>query len=186
MKNKLVLFIIALCFSCNDNKILKNNISNNISKKIISETSEGEKILLGEVTHFQIETFANKWFSDNDFNNLIDEKIILKILPIIKNVSVKIFLGTWCEDSEREIPVLFHILKKTNFDLSSINIIALSEFKTSPQNFEKNFNITNVPTIIFLKENKEINRIVEFPVETMEKDIYNILSVNNYKHAYLE
>ena len=39
---------------------------------------------------------------------------------------------------------------------------------------------------IFLKKNEEINRIVEFPVETLQKDIIKILSNNNYKHAYSE
>ena len=37
-----------------------------------------------------------------------------------------------------------------------------------------------------MKNGKEINRIVEFPIETIEKDIYKILSGNEYKNAYAD
>jgi hypothetical protein len=38
---------------------------------------------------------------------------------------------------------------------------------------------------LFLKKNgKEINRIVEFPIETIEKDILEILTTNDYQNPY--
>ena len=95
-------------------------------------------------------------------------------------------MGTWCEDSIREIPYLFNILNSINYNIESVEIICVDENKNTPEGYEKDFEIIKVPTIIFLKKNEEINRIVEFPVETLQKDIIKILSNNNYKHAYSE
>ena len=50
--------------------------------------------------------------------------------------------------------------------------------------FEIGKNITNTPTIIFYKDSLEINRIVEFPVETLERDIYKIINDIEYRHVY--
>ena len=50
--------------------------------------------------------------------------------------------------------------------------------------YEVNKNITNTPTIIFNKEDIEINRIVEFPMESLEDDILKILNDEDYKHVY--
>ena len=39
---------------------------------------------------------------------------------------------------------------------------------------------------IFFKDNKELNRIVEFPIQTLEQDMLEILKGNPYKNAYAE
>ncbi len=50
--------------------------------------------------------------------------------------------------------------------------------------YELNKNITNTPTIIFNLDNIEVNRIVEFPKESLEIDILKILNDEDYKHVY--
>ena len=44
--------------------------------------------------------------------------------------------------------------------------------------------ITNTPTIIFLKNSNEENRIVEFPFENLENDIFKIINDMGYKNVY--
>jgi hypothetical protein len=56
--------------------------------------------------------------------------------------------------------------------------------KTTPQNYEEGLHVTNVPTFIFYKDGKEMNRIVEFPIKTLESDMLTILKGEPYKHAY--
>ena len=56
--------------------------------------------------------------------------------------------------------------------------------KTTPQKYEENLNITNIPTFIFYKDGQELNRIVEFPIEDLETDMVKILNEEPYKHAY--
>ena len=62
----------------------------------------------------------------------------------------------------------------------------MTEEKTTPDNLEKDLDIFNIPTYIFKKNGKEINRIVEFPVETLEKDVLKILSGQEYKNIYAD
>ena len=38
-------------------------------------------------------------------------------------------MGTWCEDSEREVPAIFKLLDAVNFDQNKIDIYAMSEEK---------------------------------------------------------
>jgi len=56
--------------------------------------------------------------------------------------------------------------------------------KTTPEQFEKGLHITNVPTFIFYKNGKEVNRIVESTVIYLEQDMLDIVSGNKYKHIY--
>src|SRR5690606_18438893 len=95
-------------------------------------------------------------------------------------------LPIWCEDSQRETPHFYKILDAANFDESKLTLITVSEEKTTPQGYEEGKNITNVPTIIFYKNDKELGRIVEYPIESLEKDMFAILSGKDYKHAYAE
>ena len=68
--------------------------------------------------------------------------------------------------------------------MTSNGLHLLKQNKTSDSGFEKDKNITNTPTIIFYKNSIEINRIVEFPVETLERDIYKIINDIEYRHVY--
>ena len=93
-------------------------------------------------------------------------------------------MGTWCEDSEREVPAIFKLLDAVNFDQNKIDIYAMSEEKTTPENFENGLNIIKVPTLIFYKNGKELNRFVEFSIVSLEDDIKKIVSGEKYQHAY--
>ena len=101
-------------------------------------------------------------------------------------MSLKLFLGTWCEDSEREVPGMIKLLESSGFDFSKIDIYAVTEEKNTPENYEKDLNIINVPTLIFFKNNKEINRFVEFPNISLAKDLENIIQGKEYKNPYSE
>ena len=70
----------------------------------------------------------------------------------------------------------------SNIRLSGILIISAAINKCPELEIGKN--ITNTPTIIFLKNSNEENRIVEFPYENLEKDIYKIINNMGYKNVY--
>lgn len=95
-------------------------------------------------------------------------------------------MGTWCSDSQREVPHFFKVMDQAGYDYNNFTLITMSREKTTPENFEEGLNITNVPTIIFYENEKERNRIVEYTIETLEKDMLNILQENTYQNAYAE
>ena len=93
-------------------------------------------------------------------------------------------MGTWCGDSKRETPRFYKILEETNFDENYFELITVNRSKKTPDNLQEGFNIIRVPTFIFYKEGKEVGRYVEYPRETLEKDILKIVTGQAYKHSY--
>ena len=57
---------------------------------------------------------------------------------------------------------MFKILDALNVHNNRIEMYGLSEFKDSPNRLEKEYEILNIPTLIFFENGIEINRIVEF------------------------
>jgi len=123
------------------------------------------------------------WFNEN-FENYTVEKINRDNFSELYNYDIEIFMNTLCHDSQREIPRLIKILKELNFPENKLKIILLNPNKESEMGYEVNKNITNTPTIIFNLDNTEVNRIVEFPKESLESDILKILNDEDYKHVY--
>ena len=93
-------------------------------------------------------------------------------------------MNTRCHDSEREVPRFLKILNSLNFSNENIRVVLLNSEKKTADGLEIGKEITNTPTIIFLKNSSEENRIVEFPYENLEKDIYRIINNMGYKNVY--
>ncbi len=196
MKKLFIILSATLVIACNSSKE-KNKVDKNTSKEMISENNkeqindtvayEESVMLLGKANRkgFQMDAFKD-WFNTGYANYEVDSETVEKLKPLLKDITITVFMGTWCEDSQRETPHFYKIIDETGFDESKLTLITVSEEKTTPQGFEKGKNITNVPTIIFYKNDKELGRIVEYPIESLEKDMFAILSGNEYKHAYAE
>ena len=198
MKNIIFLFsmlTVLACKSKNDKEINSEEISkdalelatpssfNDFNKLTISE--ENEEILLGSIDRkgLQREQFK-PWFDSIYSGYTMDTTLIGTIERLLDDVDIRIFMGTWCEDSQREIPALFKVLDETNYYEENLYLTSVNREKITPQGIEKDYNVEYVPTIILLKDGIELGRIVEYPRETLEKDMYAILSRENYKHAY--
>lgn len=168
------LFLILLLYAC------KNQEQFNVT-----EPFEDTIILVGpaNLDGFQQEPFS-EWYNENFDSYFVNDSLSNLIKKNINSIKIKTFMGTWCEDSQRETPNFIKILKHSGFNFNNHELITVNREKKTPQGLEKNLNITNVPTFIFYKDGKEINRIVEYPIESLEEDIIKILRNQDYKHAY--
>jgi tetratricopeptide (TPR) repeat protein len=96
-----------------------------------------------------------------------------------KDCTLTIFLGTWCGDSRREVPRFIKTLDAAGFPSQAITLIALSAedsvYKQSPTREERGLHIHRAPTFILSKKGREVNRIVEIPVVSLERDLLAIL-----------
>jgi thiol-disulfide isomerase/thioredoxin len=124
------------------------------------------------------------WFNPNHDNYKPSTATLTELKKHLNGISITIFMGTWCEDSQQQVPGFYKILEELKLDNQNITLIAVDKSKTTPDLLEKDLNITNVPTFIFYKNGKELHRIVERPMETLEKDMLKILYGEAYKHAY--
>ncbi|WP_335966024.1 thioredoxin family protein [Galbibacter sp. PAP.153] len=190
----LISFIFLFGISCAD-KTKKSSkdtattqaVENSVSDVDQNSTETQEKILLGIQSREALEEAPYKeWFDENYNDYKVDKETLEAIKPLLEGMNIKIFMGTWCSDSQHQVPVFFNIMDKAGYSYDDFTLITMSRDKTTPANLEKGLNIINVPTIIFYKDGKEMNRIVEYPIHTMEEDMLQILQGKDYKNPYAE
>lgn len=124
------------------------------------------------------------WFQKNYESYIVDEVIQKMDFSKINEYNIEIFMNTKCHDSEREIPRFLKILNTLNFSNENLKIVLLNSEKKTIDGLKIGKDITNTPTIIFLKNSNEENRIVEFPFENLENDIFKIINDMGYKNVY--
>ena len=157
---------------------------------LFAQTVNESRLLLGKITKDSlVQEPYNKWFSDSYKSYVTNRDVLAQLLKTdIKDISINIFLGTWCSDSHREIPRFLKILDEIGMPSDRVSMVAVSNklgaIKQSPTGEEKDRNIFRVPTMIISKNGKEKNRIVEFPVYSLEKDLLTILSDYTYLPNY--
>jgi thiol-disulfide isomerase/thioredoxin len=176
MKNIILVVVLIAIASCSAQKK---------EQKPALKDEEGN---LSGITHkkdFLQEPYLD-WFSSNYDEYKIDAEIFKQLTPHLKDVSIKAFMGTWCEDSQLQTPVFYKILDQANFDFKNLELITVDREKTTPNNLQEGFNIEYVPTFIFYKNGKELGRFVEYPIESVEADILKIVSGEKYIPAYQE
>jgi len=151
---------------------------------------EKSKILYGLCTKdsLTIDPFG-KWFNttyDSYQPNIVTMTSLKK--QSFDNISIKVFFGTWCGDSKSEVPRFLKLLTAIFFPDKKIQLIGLgtgdSLVKQSPGHEEDGLGIFRVPTFIIYKNGIEINRINEFPVFSLEKDLLDILNNQLYTPNY--
>ncbi|WP_340065196.1 thioredoxin family protein [Ascidiimonas aurantiaca] len=175
---KKMLFLLTIVF-------LMGSKSTIIEKDFLKAKIQEEDILLGKQNRESLTKAPYRsWFTSRYDTYDVDKEMLKTLTPLLKGIKVTIFMGTWCEDSKRETPHFYKIADATGLKDKNITLITMSQSKDTPEKYEKGLNITNVPTFIFYKNGKEINRIVEYPMESLEKDMVAILSGKAYKHAY--
>ncbi len=127
----------------------------------------------------------NDWYQPGLKAANPDPAKIEALKPLLEGVEILTFLGTWCKDSQREVPKFVKILESAGYPVETVRVVSMTREKNTPQNYEEGLGITNVPTFIFYKDEKEMNSIVEFPIEDLESDMLKILKGEPYKHAYV-
>jgi len=202
---KIAFFILALTLIACNNKTEKKSVSqeNDTTKEkvatipissndteiniLVKDTIDDNMMLLGKITRKGLKgkEFI-EWHKENFNGHTLDTITIESLKPELKDVSIQVFMGTWCSDSQREVPALFKILDATKYDYTKLEIVAVSHEKETPNHLEKGMDIQYVPTIILYKKGEEIGRYVEFAQEDLEKDLLSIINEDGYKHSYEE
>ncbi len=166
-----------------------NIITTNYKNSNSIHAKNNPTILLGkqEPAAF-LEAPFNEWFTPNFQQYVVDSSLIAPIKNAIKNKVVEIYLGTWCGDSKREVPRMLKILQAANFDRTHFTLVFVNNtaeaYKQSPQHEEQGKNIIRVPTFIVYQGKIEMGRIIESPVESLEKDLLKILQSAPYQPNY--
>lgn len=145
--------------------------------------------LLGVITKNDLTSGAyGEWFNPQFASYTPNIEALSEIKKNINTYEIVVFMGTWCGDSRLEVPRFYKVLESVGYPLQKLKVIAVDNakenYKKSPTGEEKGLNIHRVPTFIFYKNGKEINRIIEHPIVSIEADIQKIISSNLYEPNY--
>ncbi|NQU34998.1 MAG: thioredoxin family protein [Bacteroidetes bacterium] len=103
------------------------------------------------------------------------ESYTSKLEGKINDYEITIVLGTWCSDSQREVPRFFKVLNEAGFNDKRVKVIAVDKKKQAIVVDISDMNIERVPTFIIYKDEKEVGRIVETPKKSLERDLWKII-----------
>lgn len=96
-----------------------------------------------------------------------------------KNVSYILFGGTWCEDTQFILPKFFKLQEKAGIPDNRITFFGVNRDKQTIGNIAAAMNITNVPTIIVMKNGKEVGRVIEYgTIGKWDKELSDIVKSN--------
>lgn len=187
------IFICVTLTACKKNKTT-TEVAPETATTAAIENSEndfiddyGDPIIIGKQKRATLEKEPyNRWFDESYKQHPLDTVTMRAIKDVLTQTDITLFMGTWCEDSQREVPAFFKALDIVGIDASHINLITISEDKTAPEALLEGRDIQYVPTIIFEKEGKELGRIVEYSIYSIEKDMAKILNGEDYKHPYAD
>ncbi|MBS1571762.1 MAG: thioredoxin family protein [Bacteroidetes bacterium] len=177
MKNRLLKVLVVLSL------VLSANI--NAQKVVVNrevETEKDGKMLLGVQLREQFlkEPYA-KWYNQEYQEYQTDKATLQKLRKKkINSYQMIAVVGTWCEDSHRDLPRLMKILDELKYPNNKLTILAVNRKRESPTGEEGLYNIQKVPTIIVYRYGKEIGRIIENPKSGwIERDLLEIVEKDN-------
>lgn len=178
----IIIFAITAC---------KTKMANQSVVAVNMEATDkkGNLILLGKSTHERLaQPPFNGWYTPNYAAYTVDSNTANQVKSFLKNKRFLLFMGTWCGDSRREVPRMYKILDYCQVRSSKIQLINLNNsdtaYKQSPGHEEQGLNIRRVPTLLIYEGQREVGRIVESPVTSLEKDILAIVTKQPYEHHY--
>lgn len=140
--------------------------------------------LIGPITIEELKKEPyREWFIPEYDNYKPFGKTIERLRSKIETIEIVVFMGTWCSDSQLQVPAFFRVLEEVGY-AGKPRIIAVDKDKKTPSGSAAKNGIKHVPTFIFYTKDTEMNRIVESPIDFLEDDMLAILSGTDYKHTY--
>ncbi|HEX4876017.1 MAG TPA: thioredoxin family protein [Chitinophagaceae bacterium] len=145
----IMLMASAVSLAQNQYQVLEERPNEKSLKGILSR-----EVITGDTTF--------KWYADAQ---KIYTPYAAAVEALQKNkdsVQLLVFMGTWCEDSHFVIPRLYKLTDAAGFPDNRISLIGVDRNKKTLSHLCEALNVINVPTIIVMKNGKELGRVVEY------------------------
>jgi hypothetical protein len=90
--------------------------------------------------------------------------------------TVRVYLGTWCPDSRREVTRFWKALDQAGGPVPfAVELVAVDRDKAAPGGLADGAALRYVPTFVVLRRGKEVGRIVESAPAGIEADLAALL-----------
>ncbi len=123
-----------------------------------------ETVLNGIITKYAIANneVLKTWYDANKNTYKPDTAVVAAMEAAKGKVQYVVFGGTWCEDTQFILPKFFKLQEQAGVADNAISFYGVDRAKKTLGNLNDAFKITNVPTIIVMKDGKEVGRVVEY------------------------
>ncbi len=170
MRKLMFILGLFLIVSCGETKLMN---------QIKFDQKQNSDILVGYTNLDGLKKMPfGEWFNAEykSYNPDIETLNQINKADLKKKFKINIVMGSWCSDSQREVPRLIKILEGLDYPVNSIVIINVDSQKQAEGTIVNQLNITKIPTIIVFKQKHEIGRIIESPEISLEKDLLKIIN----------
>ena len=162
--NILFILLLVIVFNCGKSNELK-----------IITNDRGERVALGEVTSEQLSENFSKY--KQNYQDYEPDTLALNNLDIPSgDVEIITILGTWCSDSQREIPRFIKVMEKLKNKNIQVKYICVDRSKKDGAGLVDPYEVELIPTFIIKYNNEEIGRIIEIPQISIEEDLLEIFN----------
>lgn len=121
--------------------------------------------------------FMKHWYVANQNSYSPNPNAIAGLKKWADSIQLLVFMGTWCEDSQFIIPKFFMLTDAAGFPGNKITLIGVDRSKKTLSHLTEALGVNNVPTIMVMKNGKEMGRVVEYGKSGLfDKDLAEILS----------
>jgi hypothetical protein len=163
------------CFLFFTLAILSSTVSQSLNQWIPDPETEG-KVLIGYGNRQGLENSEFNIYFETEYQAYIPIDTVCNYLKTnVDSIEITIVLGTWCHDSQEQVPRFYRILDEIDFSMDKLTMIGVDRNKTGGETNISDLDIERVPTFILYKENKELGRIIETPMLSLEEDMMTII-----------
>ena len=151
-------FTIAFVFT-----LLLSNFSFAQNQYQVLVERPNEKTFKGIISREVLQSDTTfKWYAENLKGYKPNASALEGLQKNKDSIQLLVFMGTWCEDSHIIIPKFYSLLDMSGFSQNRITLIGVDRDKKTLSHLCEALNVTKVPTIIVMKNGKELGRVVEF------------------------
>lgn len=127
-------------------------------------TKNGDEVILnGIITKYILMNDpVFSWYPSSQQSYTVNQSTVDAMSASKGKVKYIIFGGTWCSDTQFILPKFFKMQEQAGVPDTDISFFAMDRSKKTIGNIGDALGITNVPTIIVMKDGKEVGRVVEY------------------------
>jgi thiol-disulfide isomerase/thioredoxin len=132
-----------------------------------------DEILEGRISQKALSQYS--WFENTKQTYTPDDSVVQALRPYSRDLHFVVVLGTWCSDSQKQVPAFLKLTDALHIPDKHIELIGIDRQKRADTVDVASLRIEYVPTFIVFYKGKEVGRIVEAPKVSLEQDLLEIL-----------
>jgi thiol-disulfide isomerase/thioredoxin len=94
----------------------------------------------------------------------------LSAMQSLKNKQIYVMFGSWCHDSQREVPRFMKLLDSSGVQVQKVSFIAVDRDKNDKTGISGELKLRYTPTFVVFDGDREVARIIEKPQGDIASD----------------